>query len=575
MESGYKFQPSNELILRLLKEKRLNPHFSYHPIKDIDHICSLEPSDLPTESKTETEDQVCYFFYEPRYRHGKSNDAHRRTNAGYWHITSKDSQIEATNGLTGTKKFLTFYRRGLPRKEFITDWGMHEYHIKNDASYKKKFVLCCIKRKRNKKKKRGISTIDEGESSQQLVFPPHQSPSDRSISNGIHSEKNTPTIPPQQPQNHNSIYYHGNLTVQNTINPQSITNDTPTQLSPSNGENIHTHQQLPLNHSEETTLKYPQQLPNHNSISCLGNHGEQNMYSLTNNWVLPNYSPTQLPSDHFITAINYSGENSPTNSNLEWQLPLDHPNFAENNFQEELLLVGEFNAYGSYKWRNDASFSAMQTPISQEQELIYSISSFDNCDFSDCQIDSDEQVNHLIDSPRAFQDVNSGKETGQTPIPDFNPSKSDGEASAYADDGSETNTSDHDAWVKELLDNDQCLLVGELKSYDDYNGLNGASFSAVQTPISQEQELIYSNSSFDNCHFSDSQIYGDGQVNHPINFPRAFPDENSRKETGQTLTPDFNLSKSDGEASAGAEDSSGRNTAYNDAWIKQLLEDFP
>ncbi|GAY55860.1 hypothetical protein CUMW_167340, partial [Citrus unshiu] len=170
-----------------------------------------------------------------------------RTNAGYWHITSKDSQIEATNGLTGTKKFLTFYRRGLPRKEFITDWGMHEYHIKNDASYKREFVLCCIKRKWNKKKKSGISTIDEGESSQQLVFPPHQSPSDRSISNGIHSEKNTPTIPPQQSQNHNSIYY-----------PQSITNDPPTQLSPSNGENIHTHQPLPLNHSEETTLKYPQ-----------------------------------------------------------------------------------------------------------------------------------------------------------------------------------------------------------------------------------------------------------------------------------------------------------------------------
>ncbi|KAL9459588.1 hypothetical protein AB3S75_002900 [Citrus x aurantiifolia] len=55
MESGYKFQPSDELILRLLKEKRLNPHFSHHPIKDIDHICSLEPWDLP-KSKTESED---------------------------------------------------------------------------------------------------------------------------------------------------------------------------------------------------------------------------------------------------------------------------------------------------------------------------------------------------------------------------------------------------------------------------------------------------------------------------------------------------------------------------------------
>ncbi|XP_052299876.1 NAC domain-containing protein 6-like isoform X3 [Citrus sinensis] len=437
MESGYKFQPSNELILRLLKEKRLNPRFSYHPIKDIDHICSLKPWDLPTESKTESEDQVFYFFYEPRYKYRNSNRVDRRTEAGQWKITSKDSQIEAGNGLTGTKKFLTFYCRGPDSKVPVkTDWGMHEYHIKNDASYKREFVVCCIKRKRNKKKKSGISTIDEGESSQQLVFPPHQSPSDRSISNGIHSEKHTPTIPPQQSQNHNSIYY-----------PQSTTNDPPTQLSPSNGENIHTHQPLPLNHSEETTLKYPQQLPNHNSIQ-----------SLANNWVLPNYSPTQLPSDHFITAINYSGEDSatnplpPPNSDLEWQLPLDQPNFAENNFQEQLPPIGELNAYGSSNWQNDASFSAMQTPISQEEKLMYSNSSFDNCDFSDCQIHSDEQVNHPINFPRAFPDENSRKETGQTLTPDFNLSKSDGEASAGAEDSSGRNTDYNDAWIKQLLE---------------------------------------------------------------------------------------------------------------------------
>ncbi|KAK9233069.1 hypothetical protein WN943_023318 [Citrus x changshan-huyou] len=118
MESGYKFQPSNELILRLLKEKRLNPRFSYHPIKDIDHICSLKPWDLPST-------------------YMNSNRVDRRTEAGQWKITSKDSQIEAGNGLTGTKKFLTFYCRGPDSKVPVkTDWGMHEYHIKNDASYK-------------------------------------------------------------------------------------------------------------------------------------------------------------------------------------------------------------------------------------------------------------------------------------------------------------------------------------------------------------------------------------------------------------------------------------------------------
>ncbi|KAL9462489.1 hypothetical protein AB3S75_000486 [Citrus x aurantiifolia] len=66
---GYKFQPSNEQILYLLVEKRLNPYFSHYPIKDVVDICSLEPWDLATESKTESEDQVWYFFCEPYYEY--------------------------------------------------------------------------------------------------------------------------------------------------------------------------------------------------------------------------------------------------------------------------------------------------------------------------------------------------------------------------------------------------------------------------------------------------------------------------------------------------------------------------
>ncbi|KDO50702.1 hypothetical protein CISIN_1g0155752mg, partial [Citrus sinensis] len=219
----------------------------------------------------------------------------------------------------------------------------------------KEFVLCRIFRRRNKKK-RGISTTDEGESSEQLVSSPQQSPCDHSISNGNHSEESTHTIPQQQLQYHNSISYPRNLNVQNTFAyPQSITDDSPTQLSPGN-------------HSEGTTHTYPQQLPNHNSISYTGNRIEQNMYLLK---YLPNYSPAQqLPCDHFISARNYSEEyvpinqqpqpndnlishlgsqiegfsptNSllPQNSNLEWQLPLHHPleihNSAENPFRKDV-----------------------------------------------------------------------------------------------------------------------------------------------------------------------------------------------------------------------------------------------
>ncbi|KAH9668839.1 hypothetical protein KPL70_021543 [Citrus sinensis] len=602
MREWYKSQPSDELILCLLKKKRLDPHFSYGPIKEIGHICSLEPWDLATESETDSEDQACYFFYEPRYT--KSNDAHRATNAGSWKVTRKVSQIEARNGLTGTKKSLTFYLRGLPRKEAITEWGMHEYHVKDDPSYEKEFVLCRIFRRRNKKKKRGISTTDEGESSKQLVSSPQQSPSDHSISNGNHSEESTHTIPQQQLQYHNSISYPRNLNLQNTFAyPQSITDDSPTQLSPGNhlisnrnhnDENIPTNQPLLQiqnhnliscvgNHSEGTTHTYPQQLPNHNSISYTGNRIEQNMYLLKYPWVMPNYSPTQqLPCDHFISARNYSEEyvpinqqpqpndnlishlgnqiegfsptNSllPQNSNLEWQLPLHHPlemhNSAENTFQEGCQPIGEITSYGGYNRLNDASFSAVQAPISQEQGLKYSNSSFDNCDFSDCQIFSDA-------SPKAFQDESSCGEPGQTLTPHFNPSQSDGEVLAYAVNSSDTNTADNYAWVKEpLLEKDKGLLIGELKSYGGNNRLNEASFSFS-----------------DNCDFSDSEIYSDEQL---LNCLRAFLDEISREETGKTISPDFNVSKSDGEASAYAKDSSDTNTAYNDAWLKERLENF-
>ncbi|KAL9462483.1 hypothetical protein AB3S75_000482 [Citrus x aurantiifolia] len=369
---GYKFQPSNEQILYLLVEKRLDPHFSYHPIKDIVDICSLEPWDLATESKTESEDQVWYFFCEPYYKYRKSNRAHRRTKTGHWKITSRVSKIEARNGLTGIKKILTFYRHGLASKEAITEWVMHEYHVTDDPRYKKEFVFSRIERKQ-KKKKHGTSTTDEGESCKQLVSPPQQSRSDHSFSYRNHSEEQTLTNSGQQLQNQ-IFSYPGNLIQQDTIT-------------------------------------YPQSI----------------------NPVLP------------------------PNSNLELQLPLDHPsvthNFGENDFQGENLPIGEFNLYGGYNRLNEAFFSAVQRPIYQEQEFIYSNSSFDSFDFPDCLIGSDEQVNYLIKSSRAFQDENSCEETGQTLFPGFNPSKSDGKASACVVNSSDTNTACSDAWIQELLEN--------------------------------------------------------------------------------------------------------------------------
>ena len=238
----------------------------------------------------------------------------------------------------------------------------------------KEFVLSRIERKQ-KKKKHGTWTTDEGESCKQLVSPPQQSPSDHSFSYRNHSEEQTLSHSRQQVQN-KKFSYPGNLTQQNTIT-------------------------------------YPQSI-----------------------------NPLLTP-----------------NSNLESQLPLDHPlvthNFAENKFQEECLPIGEFKSYCGYNNNrlNDASLTAVQRPIYQEQELIYSNSSFDNFDFSDCLIDSGPQVNYSIKFPRAFQGKNSHKETGRTLPLGFNPSKSDGKASAYVVNSNGTNTTYNDAWIKEFLEN--------------------------------------------------------------------------------------------------------------------------
>ena len=176
---------------------------------------------------------------------------------------------------------------------------------------------------------------------------------------------------------------------------------------------------------------------NHSEEQTLTNSGQQLQNQIFS-------YPGNLIQQDTITNPQSINPVLPPNSNLELQLPLDHPsvtrNFDENDFQGENLPIGEFNLYGGYNSLNDASFSAAQRPIYQEQELIYSNSSFDNFDFSSCLIGTDEQVDYLIESPRAFQDENSHEETRQTLPLGFNPSKSEGKASVYFVNSSDTNT---------------------------------------------------------------------------------------------------------------------------------------
>ncbi|XP_024045630.1 protein FEZ-like [Citrus clementina] len=507
MESlmGFRFQPSNEQIICLLEKKRLNPRFLHHTIKDIDDICSLEPWDLAGASKTESEDQVCYFFYKPYYKYKESTRAHRRTNAGYWKVTGRGSKIKTRNGLSGIKKILTFYYHGPASKKAKTGWVMHEYHVNDDPSYKKEFVLCRIERKCENK--HGISTSDEGESRQQLVSPIQLSPRDpRNL-----SEENTPTYSQQLP-NHNLISCPGNHIEQNTPTfPQVIPNASwisPTDLLSSDH----------LNSNRNHILANQQLQPNHYLISPFGNQIEPDsnsnsfprnligQYTLEYPQLLPNHgsvSPTELlPSDHLISNRNHIEGNiitnqqlqphqnliyhfgdqieqiSPTNpwlppnrnlisfpGNLIEQLPSDHliskQNLSEENSLKNLHLQPNHNSISNFGNQiKENSPTNPQLPLNSNLDslllnqpmVLHSSCSFVNYDISDYQINSD-QVNDLINSQRAFQGENSRKDTGQTLTPDLNSSKSDGGTSTYAEDSSDPNNTAYiDAWLDEPLE---------------------------------------------------------------------------------------------------------------------------
>ncbi|KAL9439294.1 hypothetical protein AB3S75_024869 [Citrus x aurantiifolia] len=517
----FRFQPSNEQIICLLEKKRLNPHFSHHTIKDIDDICSLEPWDLAGASKTESEDQVCYFFYKPYYKYKESTRAHRRTNAGYWKVTGRGSKIKTRNGLSGTKKILTFKYHGPASTKAKIGWVMHEYHVNDDPSYKKEFVLCRIERKCENK--HGISTSDEGESRQQLVSPIQLSPRDpRNL-----SEENTSTNSQQQLPNHNLISCPGNHIEQNTPTfPQVIPNASwisPTDLLSSDHLNSN------RNHGEGNILTNQQQQPNHNLISPFGNLIEENsptnpqlppdsnsnsfprnligQYTLNYPQLLPNHglvSPIELlPSDHLISKRNHIEENIITNQQLHphHNLIYHYGNQIEQNSPTNPWLPPNSNL------------------ISFPGNLIE-------------QLPSD----HLI-SKQNLSEENSLKNLHLQP--------------------NHNSISNFGNQIKENSPtNPQLPLNSNLDSQ----------------PLLNQPMVLHSSCSFVNYDISDYQINSD-QVNDLINSQRAFQGENSRKDTGQTLTPDLNLSKSDGGASTYAKDSSDpNNIAYIDAWLDEPLE---
>ncbi|KAH9769809.1 hypothetical protein KPL71_012146 [Citrus sinensis] len=179
---GFRFYPTDEEIIRLLKKKRLDPAFFVHTIKEIDFY-SFEPWELPCHSEIQSEEEVWYFFCEPDYKYAKSRRVNRGTNEGTWKKTGNGSKIKRkySTEVIGTKRILSFSRHDSASKKAKTEWVMHEITVEDDPDYKKDFVVCRLERKREKKmlgvvstkrkrdEKLGVSTNDGDQSCQNLT----------------------------------------------------------------------------------------------------------------------------------------------------------------------------------------------------------------------------------------------------------------------------------------------------------------------------------------------------------------------------------------------------------------------
>ncbi|KAK9187725.1 hypothetical protein WN944_019123 [Citrus x changshan-huyou] len=134
---GFRFYPTDEEIIRLLKKKRLDPAFFVHTIKEIDFY-SFEPWELPCHSEIQSEEEVWYFFCEPDYKYAKSRRVNRGTNEGTWKKTGNGSKIKRkySTEVIGTKRILSFSRHDSASKKAKTEWVMHEITVEDDPDYK-------------------------------------------------------------------------------------------------------------------------------------------------------------------------------------------------------------------------------------------------------------------------------------------------------------------------------------------------------------------------------------------------------------------------------------------------------
>ncbi|KAJ0105323.1 hypothetical protein Patl1_17934 [Pistacia atlantica] len=232
---GFRFYPTDEEIIRLLKQKRLDPDFSVQAISET-NIYDFEPFELPGLSRIQSDEKWCNFFCAPDYINADTKRVSRATKTGYWKVTGEVRKIKAKRSkeVIGSKRILVFYERPGGSQEIKTNWVMHQFSVDDDSLYKKDFVVYRIKRKRDKKrhvstnvavqpkKKPRISTRNKGEPSHRIAYDNGNPVEDNAYPESQLPKNNSPEsqLPPSNSSGSNPRYQVTESTLESPINPE-------------------------------------------------------------------------------------------------------------------------------------------------------------------------------------------------------------------------------------------------------------------------------------------------------------------------------------------------------------------
>ncbi|KAF8398370.1 hypothetical protein HHK36_017297 [Tetracentron sinense] len=186
---GYRFCPyDEELINYYLKKKVLKQRL---PINNINELKQCLHQ-LPDNDKMSTHSvfpkrlwvrftrmyklyrEKEWYFFSPRDRkYPNGTRPNRAAGAGYWKATGTDMKISSNGQLVGYKNTLVYYK-GKPPKGEKTTWIMYEYKVADELNPQTirtadkmrldDWVLCRLKKQKEKKKKQDDESMPTGDS---------------------------------------------------------------------------------------------------------------------------------------------------------------------------------------------------------------------------------------------------------------------------------------------------------------------------------------------------------------------------------------------------------------------------